>query len=644
MAKSDVRRTIALLLLLIISFGAYAIEYPGQKKMADSLFKARAYQQAGVLYKSILPFAPDTDKAVVYLRVGLFYHLQQKMDSALFYYEEGVPYASNNRDSILLANLYNNIGAIHNHQGSYVSSIKYYNKALSIYSILKIDDQIALGNYNIAHHYKELAIYDKAAEYLFLALEKFKELNNSKKVALCYQTLGNIYKDQQDYLRSLDYHKKALGIRESEKDTAGSLRSYNDIGNTYKAMNHFNEALAHYEKALKTKNKTFLARTLDNMGEVHLEQDQLDKAKRSFEESLLIKKINKDRKGLVSTLTGLGDLYLRLGMLDTAEMYLLDAGSLAESMKVDDELLRNYNLQIALFKEKKDFQAALQISEKYISLMQIVYSTERTETLETLRADYELNADLNALNVTVNNTQDELARIQKVNRLLVTVVIISVLLVAAFVWIVRTWIKSTQRERNFRREVQHRTENSLQILMSIFSLQSLNIENPETRDFAKKSQMRVDALMKIYNALKFPKGSTLINFTKFLKSLVDDIKTAFGNPEAEVRVEFDMDELELDVDKVTALGLMCNELIINAFKYGFHQNEDPCLRVVAKQNSRSISIVIKDNGPGVGASMNSGEIGSSSGLGFVKAFQKQLKASFELKSDHGTEAIIELTI
>ena len=93
-----------------------------------------------------------------------------------------------------------------------------------------------------------------------------------------------------------------------------------------------------------------------------------------------------------------------------------------------------------------------------------------------------------------------------------------------------------------------------------------------------------------------------------------------------------MQELELDVDTAVPLGLIVNELLVNALKYAFPGDRAGQVRIqLVKQPDGILHLEVADNGVG--------KVGQTQGTGFggqlVSLLTRQLNGSIHEEEKNG---------
>lgn len=192
------------------------------------------------------------------------------------------------------------------------------------------------------------------------------------------------------------------------------------------------------------------------------------------------------------------------------------------------------------------------------------------------------------------------------------------------------------------KEIHHRVKNNLQIITSLLYLQSLKIEDESTKAIFKDSQNRVKSLALVHEKLYQSKDLARIDFSDYLKNLSSFIFTTYKTNIPNLRIDYDLDEVFLSVEVSVPLGLIINELLSNALKYAFtnDQKEDSTDRIIFIKLKKYLNdehiISVSDNGIGLPESFNIEET-ESLGLKLVTSLTQQIEGKLEVHPKDNTE-------
>lgn len=574
--------------------------------------------------------------------ISTHYFNAGKYDSANFYFNKLNAHYRKKEYDIGLASGYNYVGFGHYNLGNLDSSIYYYFQALDRYQSISDSTGISSVLLNLGIVFKEQGNYEKSIEYLLNALTRFEQKNDSLYTATCYNTLANVNYRQRNYNDALNYHFKALNIRKSlEGQKRSEASSLNNIGLVYQELEQFDSAIYYYEKSLKIKrelNLSSLKSTLNNIGTILLDLKKPNEAKSYFIEARKVNSSPNDESKAV-TLNGLGNLYNQLGNQILASKYLDSALYIIESQKLKELKRDNLKQRIELYKYSNP-SLALSLSQELFLVNDSLYNRQRAEALAEMQTKYETEKKEQSISLLSKEKDLQSAEIQ-LNRLWISVLIVSILLTLTIVLLInykfRRERKNKHKIETLMQELHHRVKNNLQLLSSIFSLQSKVLKDEYALDAVRSGENRVNAMAIVHQQLYQQSGSRSVNLKHFITRLVDELASSY-NYQTEVNdIILSIDDYDIDVDKVIPIGLIVNELASNSFKYAFSVAENPRLSIQITKTNEELVTKVSDNGPGF---KTISESKKSMGLNIVETLGRQLKA----KIDWITDGKVEFTM
>jgi PAS domain S-box-containing protein len=149
------------------------------------------------------------------------------------------------------------------------------------------------------------------------------------------------------------------------------------------------------------------------------------------------------------------------------------------------------------------------------------------------------------------------------------------------------------------REVHHRVKNNLQILISLFNLQSRTITDPQVISALKESTQRIRAMSMVHEKLYTGSDLAHIEFINYLSSLANSQVSFYQLSPGRIKLELNGENIMLDINTAIPLGLIMNELISNAFKHAFPGDRKGIIRINIRGTEERLEISIADDGIGV---------------------------------------------
>jgi len=185
------------------------------------------------------------------------------------------------------------------------------------------------------------------------------------------------------------------------------------------------------------------------------------------------------------------------------------------------------------------------------------------------------------------------------------------------------------------KEIHHRVKNNMQIVCSIFRLQLGKIKDPQAAGMLRDSQSRISAMALIHKTLYQPKDQSSIYLEEYIQELAESIFDSYGVSRERIGLKTELESVAMDIDTVTPLGLILNELITNAIKYAFPEDRQGEVTVSFSHQEEGYLMIVSDNGIGLPSGLEIAEL-SSLGLQLVQNLtEKQLGGRLEVVSGSG---------
>jgi PAS domain S-box-containing protein len=187
------------------------------------------------------------------------------------------------------------------------------------------------------------------------------------------------------------------------------------------------------------------------------------------------------------------------------------------------------------------------------------------------------------------------------------------------------------------REIHHRVKNNLAVVNSLLRLQSKDAKDEFHRQMFSDAQDRIRSIALAHERLYETENLAYVNMSQYVASLIDHLLLTDKGIGFMVRVNKDVEEVQLGLDKTVPLGFLINELVSNALRHAYPNHENGSIDVSLRTTGENeLELTVKDDGVGMPESVDF-EDPKSLGLRLVKLFTRQLEGEIELVRDGGTE-------
>lgn len=201
---------------------------------------------------------------------------------------------------------------------------------------------------------------------------------------------------------------------------------------------------------------------------------------------------------------------------------------------------------------------------------------------------------------------------------------------------------SLQEKEVLLKEIHHRVKNNLQVISSLFSLQSNYLDDAKTLRVLEDSQSRVKAMALIHEKIYNSQDLSKVNFAKYIQDLATYLFHAY-EPNPRVELEIDIEPISLNLDTATPCGLLISEVVSNALKYAFPNERAGRIWITLNYLANEKMVLeIGDNGIGLSPDINL-ENSESLGLQLVRDLSQQIKGKLEIDCQRGTCFKIEFS-
>jgi len=180
------------------------------------------------------------------------------------------------------------------------------------------------------------------------------------------------------------------------------------------------------------------------------------------------------------------------------------------------------------------------------------------------------------------------------------------------------------QQRLLLNELNHRTKNNMQMLLSLLSSAGKNNRSAEARAVLNEASGRIAAMAAAQSVLYGTTDASRFAVDEFLRAVIDTVRQTFPR---DLRIRCEKANGVLSNDAAMPLSLILNELLTNAVKHGIKDKNCDSIRVALTETDGRFELYVEDDGEGFDLDAVRH---SSSGLRLVLGLARQLHGKFEV--------------
>ncbi len=145
-------------------------------------------------------------------------------------------------------------------------------------------------------------------------------------------------------------------------------------------------------------------------------------------------------------------------------------------------------------------------------------------------------------------------------------------------------------------EVNHRVQNSLQLVSSFLTLQARASGNPDVQKAIEEATRRLSAVALVHRRLYRGDQIELIDGARYVEELCAETLSMIGEEWAQ-HLTLDLSPVMMSTDRAISMGLILTELMINANKYAYGGAPGP-LSIRLDEDRARFALTVADRGVG----------------------------------------------
>ena len=186
-------------------------------------------------------------------------------------------------------------------------------------------------------------------------------------------------------------------------------------------------------------------------------------------------------------------------------------------------------------------------------------------------------------------------------------------------------------------EVNHRVQNSLQLVSSFLALQARKADSPQLQEALDEARRRLSAVGLVHRHLYRGDQVQMIDAARYIEELCGDATASMGQDWHEC-ISLDLATVTVSADRAVTLGLVLTELIINVNKHAYAGAAGP-VEIRLTEDRAELQLIVADQGDGRPLS------GTGFGTRIINALVAQLGGRLSYEDNHpGLRAVMTAPI
>ena len=333
---------------------------------------------------------PDQKRTATIYSDLTWYYSNISIDSALVYGDKALLQSAKVGDSVIIAQVFGDVGNVYLKKGDYNECLKYYNKVLVIRKLKKDIIGEAKTYAGIALVYNNQTKYNLSMKNYLIALDYVNKTDDEKTKNNIKNAMSALFLDLKDFKKALIYSQQSIDYFENIKSKPTLCPMYINLGNIYLGLKDTLNAVKFYEKGKiicnETGNKLFLSKALNNIGVIKDAQKKYEDSKKLFDESTQNRKeVNFGKIDFEMQFNDI-DVLNRAGKFRESKTLLLKLKNHFEIQKNYKLLIIAYKLLLPVCSNLRENDSVSYYQMKFLGLNQKINNAEifkKTIELET---------------------------------------------------------------------------------------------------------------------------------------------------------------------------------------------------------------------------------------------------------------------
>jgi PAS domain S-box-containing protein len=191
-------------------------------------------------------------------------------------------------------------------------------------------------------------------------------------------------------------------------------------------------------------------------------------------------------------------------------------------------------------------------------------------------------------------------------------------------------------------EIHHRVKNNLSIVSSLVELQKTD-PNAGTEESFNEIQSRIKSIALVHEKLYENETFADVDLADYLNDLLKMIHFTFESGHRDITINKHLDSLNVNIKRAVPIGLICNEMINNCYKYAFEGRDKGLINVTLNVNGQKAKLTVADDGVGLPKKFE--EMREDSlGMTLIEVLTKQVEGELTYETNDGASFTVTFDI
>jgi two-component system, sensor histidine kinase PdtaS len=491
--------------------------------------------------------------------------------------------------------------------------------------------------------------------------------------------LSTIYYKIGDSDRAIRITKQSIDTMRKYQNVYWEVSFTNNLGVFYKGVNELDSAWYYFNRAQEILNTNFDPESkmdydyvsgliLGNLAQVLASKDEHLRAiplfKLDIQNSLKEPRTIEKHLNAIRSQLDLANSYTETEQFESAGKLIRNIQHELKTLNLGEALLDYWRIKWKLCEKKGDLKMALTAANRYNELKDSIDLSRNFQSLQNFQIAHESGQKesyIRQQDVLLSELRDQSEQdlfIRNVS-ISIAVLLLSLIMLVAYAFRNKSShgeslaaqtkkieeqskliSKSLEEKDLLLREIHHRVKNNLQIISSLFFLQSKKIKDENARNIIREGQSRVHVMSLIHQKLYQAEHLNQIEFQGYLSDLAKQILVTNQTSKIEISLSIEADEITETVELAVPIGMMVNELMTNSIKHAFEGRKVGLISISLKRTGSMMTLEYEDDGRGVD-SLESLNKEDSLGMKLIRLLTDQLDGAMEFSGANGFKITIE---